>query len=340
MDDIGPLAPGQTKTITVKVKVPSGSAPGQLSAVAVAESACPVVLQPSSQPIGNPPADIPVRGEDSVTGPTVTAPVAEVNSPQCTVPDLVGKTVEEATALLEAAGCKLGEVKDDPNGKPEDAGKITGSNPDAGTTVPKDTPVDVTVVPKPCTVPNVVGKTEAEAKALLEAAGCKVGDVTPDDTHPEDAGKITKQGTPEGTQAPPGTEVDLSIAGPLCTVPNLAGKTEAEARAAVEAQGCKLATKNEVTTNPDLYGKVTTQNPAADLHVPKGSTIEVTLGVQSIGTDVLGQQAEKAGTAGPTLVRTGGVAFGGLALWLLVSGLLAQTVGSRRLWQLIRRVKG
>lgn len=400
LPDIGPLGPGESKTVTVKVKVPLDSAPGPLEALAVATGVCPIESQPSTDTDGQRsanPDDIPVRGEDKVDGPTVGVCVVpnldgldiitaksrliaagcklgtvtekppadpgdsgkvtdqktppdtrvpldtpvdvEVGGPLCTVPTLAGKTEAEAKKALEDAGCKLGDVTNDPNGKPEDAGKVTTSNPPAGDKVPVGTEVDITIVPPACAVPNVLGMTEAQAKEALEKAGCRIGDVTPGGDDPNNAGKITEQGTPSGTLVPAGTDVDLKLAGPVCTVPNLVGMTEADARAAVEAQGCTLRTDQRATTNPAEVGKVTTQNPAANLHVPKGSAVDVSLGVQVLGETTVRSQTQEAGAA-PTLARTGGVAFGGLALWLLMSGLLTKTASSSLLWRLMRRSKG
>ena len=101
----------------------------------------------------------------------------------------------------------------------------------------------------------------ARPQSRIAAAGCRIGDVTPGGDDPNNAGRITEQGTPQGTAVPAGTDVDLKIAGPVCTVPSLVGMTEADARAAVGAQGCTLRTDQRATTNPADVGKVTTQNP-------------------------------------------------------------------------------
>jgi len=90
------------------------------------------------------------------------------------------------------------------------------------------------------------------------------------------------------------------------------------------------------TTNPDNVGKVIDQTPAAKLSVPKGSTVTVTLAT----TSVLGVTVDRGATnnAAPNLAKTGGVVSAGLALWLLISGLLSQLAGSERLWRLARRL--
>jgi serine/threonine-protein kinase len=259
-----------------------------------------------------------------------------IGGPVCVVPSLAGKTAAEAKTALEAAGCKLGDVTTGPPGKPEDAGKITTQTPPAGDKVPSGTKVDVTVNPPACVVPNLAGKTEAEAKAALEAAGCKLGDVTPGADDLTQAGKVVDQGPRGGTAVPTGTEVNVTVAGPVCNVPGLSGMTEADAKTKVEAAGCVLATTQRNTDNVSDVGKVLDQSPPAATLVPKGSTINATVGVQVAGLLATRQDSDSS----PTLVRTGGIALGGLALWLLISGLLTQLAGSERLWRLVRRVRG
>lgn len=282
--DIGPLGPGETKTVKIKVNVPLDSLQGKLTALAVAEGVCPPALLPPNDVDGPQPGapgvgGIPVRGEASVNGPSIGA---------CVVPDLKNLTLANAKAALEAAGCVLGTVTDRP-GTPADVGKVVDQAPPGSTSVPLGTPVDVTV------------------------------------------------------SGPAGSAAAAASAAQACVVPNLIGTSEAAARSKVETAGCVLISEQKLTTNPAEVGKVMTQSPAAAMSVAKGSQVKVTL-----GTQVPGQQLARAGAAtgpatevaaGPTLVRTGGVALGGLALWLLISGLLTQAAGSDRLWRLVRRSK-
>jgi serine/threonine-protein kinase len=187
-------------------------------------------------------------------------------------------------------------------------------------------------------VPPLTGKTEAEAKKALEDAGCKLGDVKPGPDNPDQAGKITEQGTPADTLVPTGTTVNVTVAGPVCNIANLVGMTEQQARDSVTAQGCTLQATPKHTDNASEVGKVTTQNPDANSLVPKNSVVNVTLGVQVLGASLeRGAPTDVSGT--PQLVRTGGVALGGLALWLLISGLMTSAASSERLWRLVRRTK-
>ena len=338
--DLGPLEPGKPKVITVKVKVPSGSTAGALRAVATADAVCPAVYQPTTD-TGEPAAAIPVHAEKPVEGPTVGV---------CVVPNLVGKQFAEIAAILARAGCIVGNVTEKDGTPP---GQVVDQSKDPGVEVPIGTPIDVDVNGPFCDVVNVVGMAPGAAATALQAEGCDLGDQTEDKTaDPEDAGKITHQTPPPGDKVPLGTDVDVTIAGPLCVVPNLVGMNEADARSAVEAQGCTLTTEQQATSNPSDVGKVLAQSPTPNLHVKKGSPVNVSLGVQVLGVTVVKSQQQQgqalsaqqpqqqdAGTA-PALVRTGGVVLGGLALWLLFSGLVVQLAGSNRLWALSRRQRG
>lgn len=342
--DLGTLGPNETKTITITSKVPLGSAEGLITSLAVAEGVCPVEVVPpndtdGTQTPGTPETgtDIPVRGEDSVEGPTVDT---------CIVPKVEGLPLAEATKLIIEAGCDVGEVTTDPNAGPDDEGKVTTQTPDEGTSVPRGTDVDLAVGGDLCTVPSVIGKSIAEAEKLLTDAGCDLGDTNlpgGDDSGPPDT--INVQDIPPGDVVPAGTKVNVGLvpgtnliaADTGCNVPSLVGLTEAEARTKVEQAGCVLVTQPKSTSDPNELGKVLTQDPGAGAVVPRGSTVTVGIGVQVLGeTLTAGQEAE----ATPGLARTGGLALGGLSLWLLIAGLAARSAGSKRLWSPVRRRNG
>ena len=348
-NDIGPLAAGQSKTLTVKVTIPADSSPGKLVTTAVVTGVCPAQQQPTTDleppgpgPTKGSPQDIPVGGSATVDGPTVGV---------CVVPNLAHLSQDAAKAALEAAGCTLGKVTANPDAPSGDIGKVTDQAPKPGTDVPVGTPVDITIggpasqlLPSTCTVPNLAGLTQPEAEKALTDAGCKLGDVKPGPDNPDQAGKITDQSVPAGNSVQKGTEVNVTVAGPACTVPDLSGLTEGDARSKVEAQGCVLVTGTKPVSQADQAGKVVDQSPAATTILPKGSPVHVDLGVQVLGETVSRQPTDtnnNAANAGatPALVRTGGVALGGLALWLLISGLLTQLAGSERLWNLVRKVR-
>ncbi|HEY4409934.1 MAG TPA: PASTA domain-containing protein, partial [Acidimicrobiia bacterium] len=202
--DIGGLDPGQTKTFAVKVKIPLGSKTGLLKALARATGICPGQPQPPTDVTPTVPGadtrrldDIMVAGEDDVTGPTVGI---------CTVPDLSHLTADEAKAKLTAAGCDLGTVFPGPSITVDDNGKVTDQSAKPDTTGPVGTKVDITVgnpvstalAGPVCTVPTLVGLSEADARAKVEAQGCVLKTDTRNTSNPADVGKVLSQSPDSG----------------------------------------------------------------------------------------------------------------------------------------------
>ena len=222
--DLGDLATGQTKTFTLRLKIAAASGSGLLSALARAAGLCPATPQPTvdTTPTGPSlstpmPADIPVTGEATVSGPAVGL---------CLVPNLSGLLPGAAPPILAAAGCQLGTVTTGPPGNPADAGKIVGQNPPAGNQVPTGTKVDVTIVPPPamaaaagaapvgtaaCTVPDVMGLSESAARAKVEAAGCVLTTDTRPTSDAAEIGKVLAQSPASGTVLSPGSPVKVTL---------------------------------------------------------------------------------------------------------------------------------
>lgn len=85
---------------------------------------------------------------------------------------------------------------------------------------PAGSTINLVVAAEPSIVPNVVGKTEAEAADLLAAAGLVVGSVSQvySDTAP--AGQVLQQSVAPGSSVAPGTAVNLVLSrGKETTVP-------------------------------------------------------------------------------------------------------------------------
>jgi serine/threonine-protein kinase len=87
------------------------------------------------------------------------------------------------------------------------------STPAAGLDAKPDSNVDVHVSSGPAaqTVPGVVGKSRASAKALLEKAGFTVGTLKYGNNDDYDSGTVIKQDPPANAQAVPGSKIDLVI---------------------------------------------------------------------------------------------------------------------------------
>ncbi len=85
------------------------------------------------------------------------------------VPDLVGKTEQEAVLLLEAASLKMKKVEE--FSSTVEAGHVIRQTPSPGTEVKRDSSVTVVISKgaEDVTMPDVIGKTEAEARTILES---------------------------------------------------------------------------------------------------------------------------------------------------------------------------
>ncbi|MFE0404977.1 MULTISPECIES: Stk1 family PASTA domain-containing Ser/Thr kinase [Streptomyces] len=114
----------------------------------------------------------PQRGEEVEKGSTITLTVAKEQE-QSTVPDVVGRTCDEAKAQMQdndlTGNCTEVETQD-----PNQVGKVISTSPTAGSKVDKNSTVTIQIgkqAEQKAQVPNVVGQTVAQAKQTLQQAG-------------------------------------------------------------------------------------------------------------------------------------------------------------------------
>ncbi len=111
-----------------------------------------------------------------------------VNAPRKTtapLPDFKGRTLSDAKLTLERLGLKVGAIKETPATRKEDEGVILSQSPSAGTSVATESAVSFTIGKIPPdesgvqqgVVPDVGGKTLAEAEAMVVEAGFTVGEI-------------------------------------------------------------------------------------------------------------------------------------------------------------------
>ncbi|MGE0192258.1 MAG: PASTA domain-containing protein [Planctomycetota bacterium] len=201
-----------------------------------------------------------------------------------TVPNLVGKTKAQASALLAAA--QLGHQWQGPH---LIAGaRVAAQSRPAGQQVAKGTVITVVfqlVVGPPGPglqfrlVPNLHGKNKAQAAALLSAADLQhqwLG------AHNLPGAKVSSQQPPAGTLVAVSSTVKATFAGivvppiNLTTVPNLIGKTKAQAAAALAA-----ADLGGAYAGPHSFplARVVSQSRPAGQLVAKNTTISLTFAI-------------------------------------------------------------
>ncbi|WP_394614715.1 Stk1 family PASTA domain-containing Ser/Thr kinase [Lentzea sp. JNUCC 0626] len=143
-------------------------------------------------------------------------------------------------------------------------------------------------------IPSVVGLSPVEAREKLTKAGlqssqqevaCEPGAAgAPATCNADQINKVIGSDPPEGTQVAQGSTVKISVGAPPGegTVPDLAGKTPAEAQQLLDKDpnGFKLQQSDQAVEVEDATkaGKVVQQNPAVGVKLKKGGTVTIQLG--------------------------------------------------------------
>ncbi|MCA1831852.1 MAG: Stk1 family PASTA domain-containing Ser/Thr kinase [Actinomycetota bacterium] len=147
-------------------------------------------------------------------GSTVTLIVS--TGPQlAVVPNLIGKTRQEAETLLAASALTLGQVTQEPSATVK-KGSIIRQDPSPDSRVKPDRPVNIVLSSGKQTaiVPDVIGNEKSVAKDRLEARGFKVDprreDIGPNCAYP--AGRVCRQSPEGGKTVDYGSTVAIVIA--------------------------------------------------------------------------------------------------------------------------------
>ena len=195
-----------------------------------------------------------------------------------TVPDVVGKTKDQASAAIKAAGLTLGNVTEEYSASVE-SGKVISSDPKAGKVIEHTTKVSIVVSKgkEPATVQDVTGKSEDEAKKTLEDAGLKKGKVSKDYSDSVAKGRVISSSPIAGASGYyKGDSVDLTISkGPeKVTVPDVTGRSEDEAKKTLEDAGLKVEV-NKRLGGP--FGTVRSTDPAPGSNVKAESKVTINI---------------------------------------------------------------
>ena len=157
------------------------------------------------------------------------------------VPDLVGKTEEEAQEILSKL--ELGRKKSGEEISDQAKGLISSQDPAAGQQVEKNTTIyyNLSKGEESLTVPDVTNRTQEDAEQILADMGFTVN-VTKDytdnyDTYVE-AGYVISTDPEAGTSANSGDQITILVSrgenwGDSISVPDVVGMTESEAKLAL-----------------------------------------------------------------------------------------------------------
>lgn len=127
------------------------------------------------------------------------------------IPDVVGDTVEEATAALKAAGLAMDKGSEEYSSTVASGSIVSQTNPADPATTGDTVTVVVSKGPEPVAVPDVVGKTRDEAKAALQAVGLVASYSALADTVTDNLTKATASNPAPGTLVAPGSTISISL---------------------------------------------------------------------------------------------------------------------------------
>ena len=192
------------------------------------------------------------------------------------VPDVSGKTQDDAKKALTDAGLALGAITD---AYSEDIpqGQVISQSAPSGTSVPHDTAIDVVLSKgrEPLTVPTLNGMGADAAKKAIEGLGL-VAAPTEAFSDTVAQGQVISQQTAEGTVLHRGDTVAYTVSkGPeKVAVPDVVGRQRQDARAALEAAGF---TVQEEAILGGFFGTVRQSDPVAGTMLKKGSVVTITI---------------------------------------------------------------
>ena len=199
---------------------------------------------------------------------------------QVKVPNIIGKSFDEAKKEIEALGLKLEREKTENSDKPD--GEILRSDPAADTMINKGSIIKVVVsggVEK-VTVPNLRDYEENVIKQYLDSKGLKY-EINYEFNDNVEKGYYVSQDPKAGTEIAKEDTIYVTISkGPevkLVKVKNYIGYNINDAKADLESQKFIVNIMEQETDRQSEDGKVLEQ-PVKDIEVKEGTTIELYVG--------------------------------------------------------------
>ena len=194
------------------------------------------------------------------------------------VPDVSGMSEDEAQEKLTDEGFKpTSEFQYDDNVA---EGNVISTTPAAHSKAAKDTQVKM-IVSKGAqkkTVPDVRGKSEADARSEIQAAGLTVGSTSTQHDDSVAKGNVISQSVTPGKKVSAGTAVNLvlSSGSDKVSIQNFAGKDEEELLSWASQNGLNASKQKDEYSSNYEEGTIISMSPASG-SVSKGSTITYVL---------------------------------------------------------------
>nr|WP_235681111.1 PASTA domain-containing protein [Tomitella gaofuii] len=212
----------------------------------------------------------PASGTVVPVGSAVTV-TASKGPPPVHIPDVAGKTPEEATKILADAHLRVGGQRTafDPE---VDGGRVSATDPARGEVVDADSRVTL-VISNAITVPDVSGKSPSAARSALADAGIEMVDGGTTSGTDARAGTVGKTAPAAGERVDPAHAQVTVYVSDTTVVPNLVGDTVGSARSTLAGLGVDARVRQLLDSDNSL---VIAQSPSSGTHIKPGDTVTIT----------------------------------------------------------------
>jgi len=204
---------------------------------------------------------------------------AEVLPDDGVLPNVVGKTFENASAILQKAGfpAQQGETRFH---KTIPANVVLQEDPPAGSRQKRGTPVVLALSggQRSAEVPVTTNMSQQQARISIENTGLTLGTVT-EQLADQPRGLVIASSPPAGTkvQLPGSVDIVLSKGPAVVQVPDLYGRSVGEARSMIEQLGLRVAGISRDTSSIQPENTVIRQLPSAGQTVSAGGPVSLTV---------------------------------------------------------------
>ncbi|MFI9718706.1 Stk1 family PASTA domain-containing Ser/Thr kinase [Streptomyces sp. NPDC052396] len=158
------------------------------------------------------------------------------------VPNVTGMRLAEARQRIEHAGLTVGEIRQQFSGETPQ-GSVLSTDPRPGTERRPDSPVSLVVSKgEALDVPDITGLSVDDATSALRELGLQVKIADTQVYSPRNKGDIADQSPAKGTKAAKGDTITVTVSKgkEMLTVPDVTGKSEADARRMLTEAGFEV----------------------------------------------------------------------------------------------------
>ena len=206
--------------------------------------------------------------------------VYEINKPpeiiHVEVTDVANMDADEAESALIQQGLRVD--RDEEYSEDVDEGKAIKTDPPGGQKVEQDSVVKLLISsgPESVKVPDVTGKSEEDARKILNEGGLQAGTHISQNSPDVEKGVVIETKPGNGSEVDVDSNVDLVVSSGMVEVPDVTGKSAKDACKILEGDDYQLKCKTEeVETEDEDENKVFEQSTTGGSEVKQGSEITV-----------------------------------------------------------------